>query len=209
MARYWRPVFYFLRARGHSLHAAEDLTQDFFLRLLERKWLVKADSERGRFRTFLLTLLTRFVSDQGPRRAPRQIAFEREQASIHQLLGDADRAYEPAAGETPDGIFMKKWAAALLENVHERLRQFYEDEGRPHWYQLFATSHLAERQEHHPRQEELALQFQLTRDQVRYALDIVEQRYVHFLREEVRDQVGSDAGVGDEIRDLLALLATP
>src|SRR5438552_4149470 len=63
LAAYWKPVFCFLRARGYRLHEAEDLTQAFFLRFLERDWILKVDPQKGRFRTFLLTLLVRFVAD--------------------------------------------------------------------------------------------------------------------------------------------------
>ena len=71
VAGYWRPVFYYLRARGHSFPQAEDVTQDFFMRFFEKNWIQPADPGRGRFRTFLLTILKRFLSDQGPERAPR------------------------------------------------------------------------------------------------------------------------------------------
>ncbi len=67
---YWKPVFRFLRARGYDSHQAEDLTQEFFLRLVQGDWLHRADLQRGRFRTFLLAILTRFLADQGPARAP-------------------------------------------------------------------------------------------------------------------------------------------
>src|SRR4051812_15632506 len=75
IAAYWRPVVAFLRARGHPVHEAEDLTQAFFARAFERDWLRRADPARGRFRTFLLAVLARFVADQGPKRASRQQGF--------------------------------------------------------------------------------------------------------------------------------------
>jgi DNA-directed RNA polymerase specialized sigma24 family protein len=115
LGSYWKPVFYFLRARGLPLHEAEDVTQDFFARFLERDWLKRADQTRGRFRTFLLTLLNRFVSDRGARRAPRQEVFDRTIVSVHSLLGDAERTYEPADGETPEAIFMRQWAESLVD----------------------------------------------------------------------------------------------
>src|SRR5262249_40046787 len=75
LGRYWKPVFYYLRARGYPLHKAEDLTQDFLLRFWSRDLLQKADPRRGKFRTFLLAVLRNFLSDQGPR-APLQHRFE-------------------------------------------------------------------------------------------------------------------------------------
>jgi len=203
---YWKPVFCFLRARGYSLHQAEDLTQEFFLRLLERDWLHRADPQRGRFRTFLLTVLTRFLADQGPDRAPRQKAFETQVVSISSLISDQERTYEPPGDETPETIFMKQWAVGLLDKVREQLRQFYQTTGQPAWYELFATLHFAGQSEQRLSQQDLAERFGLTRDQGRYALEVVEKRFAHLLRREVGEQVGSDAEVGEEIRELLALL---
>ncbi|MBV9125168.1 MAG: sigma-70 family RNA polymerase sigma factor [Planctomycetes bacterium] len=206
IAGYWKPVFYFLRARGYPLHQAEDLTQDFFTRFLEGNWIGKADQNRGRFRSFLLRILIHFLSDQGPRRAPRQQRFEQQLLSINSLVGGDDRTYEPPVHETPETIFMKQWAAALVANVLERLRAFYREEDRAAWYDVFAASYQPSPPEEPPTQQALAERFGMSRDQVRYALEIVQKRFAHFLREEVRDQVHSEAEVADEIRDLLALL---
>lgn len=203
---YWKPVFYFLRAKGVPLHEAEDTTQAFFLRFLERDWLKRADQSRGKFRTFLLTLLNRFLSDHGARRAPRQEVFDRTIASVHGLLGDAERSYEPAGGETPEVIFMRQWAAGLLEGVLNRLRGFYEEEGKSTWYELFVATHLTGATATRPSQRELGERHGMTRDQVRYALDVVERRFKHYLTEELRDQVAFDAELDEEIRELQAFL---
>ena len=85
MARYWKPVFYFLRARGRPLHHAEDLTQEFFLRLLEHKWLDKADSQRGRFRTYLASDVRRLGNVLTLRKLGVPIAQIRE---LLNLAGD-------------------------------------------------------------------------------------------------------------------------
>lgn len=203
---YWKPVFYFLRAKRYPVQAAEDLTQEFFLRVLERNWLQKADPQRGRFRSYFLKILTRFLSDQGPQRAPRQLDFERRLVSIGSLISDVERSYEPATDSTPETIFMKEWAAALVQKVLQRLRQFYENEGRPAWFELFAACHFVTEPGKRPSQQELGQRYGMTRDQVRYALEMVEKRFKHFLREEVHDQVGSKAEVGKEVRELMAHL---
>jgi len=205
IARYWRPVFCFLRAGGHGLHAAEDLTQEFFTRFIERDWLRRADPERGRFRTFLLTILVRFLSDLGDRRAPRQQVFERRFVSVESLLRDEDRRYEPPSGETAEAIFMRQWAAALVAEVRRRLRKLCADRDRADWYDVFAAAHGIDG-DAGATQQALADRFAMTRDQVRYALEQVQRWFVVLLRAEVRDHVDCDADVGDEIRELLALL---
>ena len=206
VAAYWKPVFCFLRARGYPVAEAEDLTQEFFLRILQRDWLRTADPRRGRFRTFLLTLLVRFLSDQGPRRAPRQKRFERQIASIEGLIGAAERSYEPPAGQTPEAIFMRQWAAALVGQVLQRLRRSCAEDGRTIWYEVFAALRLGASQDDPDSQHALAERFGVTRDQVRYALKQAQERFVGLLRAEVRDQNGSEADVGEEIRELMALL---
>ena len=206
LASYWKPVFYFLRARGLPLHEAEDVTQAFFVRFLERDWLKRADQTRGKFRTFLLTLLSRFRSDRGQKQARRQEVFDRRIVSFQGLLGETERAYEPADDETPEAVFMRQWASVLFDRVLQRLRRFYEDEGRPAWYELFAATHLTRATATRPSQRELGERLGITRDQVRYALEVVERRFKHYLEEEVRDQVASEADIGDEIGELFQLL---
>lgn len=205
---YWKPVFCFVRARGFSQHRAEDLTQEFFLRLVEREWLERADPQRGRFRTFLLTVLTRFLSDQSPGRAPRQGVFDERLVSIQCLLSDAEKNYDPPVDETPESIFMRQWAVALVAHVLQRLRLFYDEQGNPRWYEVFAATYELTGFHGRVSQEELSKRFGLTRDQVRYALDLTQKRFEHFLREEVRDQVGSESEIDNEVLELMALLGS-
>lgn len=207
LSAYWRPVYCFLRARGHAVHAAEDLTQGFFLRFLEKDWIGPADRARGRFRTFLLTLLTRFVADCGAARAPRQRAFEGGLLSLQGLMTDADRGYEPPTDRTPEAVYMKQWASALVERVLVRLREVLAAEGQVAWHDVFSASHFPPPGEEPRTQEQLAARFGVTRDQIRYATQQAEARFSALLRGAIRDQVGTDAEVGEEVRELLALLA--
>lgn len=208
LARYWKPVFYFLRVRGYPLPNAEDLTQEFFLRLFERDWMSRADQERGRFRTFLLTLLTRFLSDDGPRRAGKQITFERQVVPISSLIADEDRRFEPSGSETPESVFYKQMAVELVDRARRRLQQFYDGQGLSPWYELFATVHSTEPGEPRLSQNDLAARHQLSVDQVRYRLSQSEQQFAALLRDEVRDQVSSENEVEPEIHELLHLLAS-
>lgn len=196
-----------LRLHLYPLPNAEDLTQEFFLRLFERDWMSRADQQRGRFRTFLLTLLTRFLSDDGPHRAGKQMTFERQIAPISSLIADEDRRFEPSGSETPEAVFHKKMAIELVDRARRRLKQFYEEQDVPQWYELFAAVHSAEPTEARLSQKELAARHQFSVDQVRYRLSQSEQQFAALLREEVRDQVSSEDEVESEIYDLLHLLA--
>jgi RNA polymerase sigma-70 factor (ECF subfamily) len=206
IAGYWKPVFYFLRARGYSFHDAEDMTQDFFTRFLDRDWIRAADGNRGRFRTFLLTILTRFVADQGPRRAKKQQTFDRHLVPISALVGDDERSYEPPTTETPDAIFMKQWAKAVIGQVQSELRAWAESKGRPDWHSIFDAHHFPPPGEPRPSQQALATKFAVTREQVKYAIEQMDAQFVETLRTVVVDQTGG-GDVDVEICELERLLA--
>lgn len=203
---YWRPVFYYLRARGKSVQQAEDLTQEFFLRFVQREWLAPADPSRGRFRSFLLTILSRFVADQSPKRAPRQHTFEQQFVPISALLGENERSFAPSETETPEDIFMRQWARSVVGNVRRRLKIWCADNGRPDWYRVFAAFNLLGDVGPRMTQEGIARKLNLSRDQVRYALAQTKQQFVDLLHAEIADQVGSSADIGEEIQELEQLL---
>jgi RNA polymerase sigma-70 factor (ECF subfamily) len=205
LSAYWKPVFCYLRARGHSAPDAEDRTQEFFLRFLAKGWLRPADPQRGRFRDFLLTLLKRFAYDQTAR-ARAQTKFEQGFVSVQALMQDGDRAYEPPARATPEEEFRAQWKAKVLAAVREGLRAYYQGLNKPKaWqrYEIFAAFQFVDRSEDQPTQEALAARFGVSRDQVRYALDEVGKRHARLVRQELRDQVSSEAELEEELRDLL------
>jgi RNA polymerase sigma-70 factor (ECF subfamily) len=205
LAGYWRPVFYFLRAKGCSHHQAEDLTQEFFTQFFQRDWIRRADRGRGRFRTFLLTILTRFVSDQGPR-APKQQQFDNRLVCISALMGDDERSFEPAAGQTPEQIFMQRWAQAVVDTVSKGVEAWCQDRGRPDWYQIFRASHFPPSGSR-VSQQALAAQFHVSRDQVRYGLEEVSRKFVELLRAEVSQQVTCTDDLEQELHELQRLVA--
>ncbi len=206
IAVYWRPVFHFVRRWGHDVVASEDLTQEFFLRLVERDWISQADRSRGRFRTFLLTLLTRFLADQGPKRAPRQKTFDRQMVHVSALVKDEDRLFEPPRGATPEELFMKQWAEALVDDVRRALQSWCDKRGRPDWYAIFTAHHFPPSPHEHPTQEVLAQRFRCSRDQVRYAVEQTNEQFACLFRAAVAEQVGSEKDVEAEIHEIEKLL---
>src|ERR1700689_3238688 len=118
---YWYPLYAYLRRRGYSADQAQDLTQEFFIRLLEGRYLDRADPEKGRFRSFILTSLKFFVADE----ADRQRAHKRGGGAVVPLeLSSGEDRYqrEPAHDETPERIYERRWALSVLDRVVERLR---------------------------------------------------------------------------------------
>jgi RNA polymerase sigma-70 factor (ECF subfamily) len=204
---YWRPVFYFIRAKGYRLEQAEDLTQEFFLRLLDRDWIARADPARGRFRNFLLTILNRFLADQSGTRAPKQRQFDHHLVPISTLVRDEDRTFEPTVNETPEELFMRQWAKAVVGKAQADLAAWCRSQGRAAWYDIFAAVHSPPTGEPPLTQQAAAARFGVTRDQVRYALEQTAQRFVELLAAEVSDQVESPAEIQSELNDLNRLLA--
>ncbi len=206
IAAYWRPVFYFIRAKGYSLHRAEDLTQEFFLRFYERGWIERADQQRGRFRTFLLTILTRFLADKGDQRAPRQEVFDNRLVTLSALMSDSERTFEPPDNRTPEEIFMQHWAQAVIAHVQRCLEACCAQQGRPDWYRMFCQVYFPSPGGPRITQQALADQLHLTRDQVRYGLEEVNRQFVELFRAEVAEQVGEGVDLDTEIRELQSLL---
>jgi hypothetical protein len=161
-------------------------TGRFFLTSVTCGWLARTDQTRSHFRDFLRTILKRFVS-------------------IHSLMEDSDRAYESPDTEMPEEAFDRAWKAALLQTVRRNLEAHYAAATDPEErlrFQVFAALHLGDREGNRPTQEAVARRFGITRDQVRYAVEQVRKRSERLLRQEIRDQVGVDGDVEEEIRKL-------
>src|SRR3954469_8808291 len=120
-AAYWYPVYAYIRRRGHDAHRAQDLAQQFFARLLEKEFLAGLEPDRGRFRSFLLTCVARFLANEREYEAARKRGGGRPVVSID--AADAERRYrlEPSHSETAEVLFARRWALELLERAFARL----------------------------------------------------------------------------------------
>src|SRR5450432_991687 len=119
---YWYPLYAYLRRRGYAAHRAQDLTQEFFIRVLEGRYLDRADPEKGRFRSFILTSLKFFAADE----ADRQRAHKRGGGVLVPLefsSGEERYQREPGHDDTPERIFERRWALTVLDRVVEKLRE--------------------------------------------------------------------------------------
>src|SRR5712691_8585150 len=118
---YWYPLYAYLRRRGYTADQAQDLTQEFFICVLEGRYLDRADPEKGRFRAFLLTSMKFFLADE----ADRNRAQKRGGGAVLSLefsLGEDRYQREPMHDETPERIFERRWAFLVLDRVVEKLR---------------------------------------------------------------------------------------
>jgi RNA polymerase sigma-70 factor (ECF subfamily) len=126
---YWNPIYAFLRRYGHDHHAAKDVTQGFFVYLLEEGLLQKANPERGRFRSYLLGALKFFVSNQQARERALKRGGGVIMVSVDAEAADAQQFSEPSTTMTPERLFDRKWALAVLGEAMERLAAEYRRVG--------------------------------------------------------------------------------
>jgi RNA polymerase sigma-70 factor (ECF subfamily) len=199
---YWPPLYAFIRRRGHSAHEAEDLTQEFFSKLLEKDYLHNVGPEKGRFRTFLLVCLKRFLANE----YDRATALKRGggQRPISFDFGHAERQYslEPAHELTAERLFERRWALTLLEQVLSRLQREMHAAGKGELFDGLKIYLAA--QQHAPPHAETAAALAMSDGAVKVAVHRLRQRYRRLVREEVQRTVGENDDVDEEISRLLA-----
>jgi RNA polymerase sigma-70 factor (ECF subfamily) len=202
---YWYPLYAYVRRRGHPAPDAQDLTQAFFARLLEHNWVGAADRERGRFRTFLLTAMSRFLSDEWDRLRAQKRGGGVVHVPVQLDTAETRYGHEPADDDTPEQCFERRWALTLLETVLQRLRVEYERAGKS---ELFATlnSSLVGGLESQP-YAELAAQLGMNEGAVKVAVHRLRKRYRHLLRAEIAQTTAGTEDMEDELRHLFAVLA--
>jgi RNA polymerase sigma-70 factor (ECF subfamily) len=123
---YWYPLYAFVRRRGYPFEKAQDLTQEFFVRLLEKEFLGKADRNRGKFRTFLLAALKNFLAHQSEKDRAAKRGGDRIHFSIHATEGEKRYLSEPIENMTPDKLYEKRWATTVIEQALQDLRMEYK-----------------------------------------------------------------------------------
>ena len=204
---YWYPLYAYVRRRGHSPHDAQDLTQAFFLRLLERNWVDAADRERGRFRTFLLTAMSRFLSDEWDKLRAQKRGGGVVHVPVQLDTAETRYGHEPVARGTPEQEYERRWALTLLDTVLHRLRTEYERAGKA---ELFAglNPSLVGGRESQP-YAALASKLCMSEGAVKVAVHRLRKRYRLLLRAEIAQTMAETEDVDDELRHLFAVLAGP
>jgi len=200
---YWYPLYAYLRRLGYTADQAQDLTQEFFIRLLEGRYLDRADREKGRFRAFLLTSLKFFVADEGD----RQRAYKRGGRAVVSLefwSGEERYQREPAHDETPEHIFERRWALSVLDRVVETLRNEFVHHGRPEHFERLKVFLLGHSDAPY---SELAHEMNTSEGALKVAIHRLRKRYRELFRQEIADTVADPAEVESELRFLAAVLS--
>ena len=202
---YWYPLYAYVRRRGHPAQDAQDLTQAFFARLLERNWVGDADREQGRFRTFLLTAMSRFLSDEWDKMRAQKRGGGVAHVPVQLDTVETRYGHEPADNCTPEQCYEHQWALTLLDNVLQRLRTEYEHEGKGDLFTRL-NSCLVGGRETQP-YAELAVQLRMNEGAVKMAVHRLRKRYRKLLRAEIAETMAVTEDVDGELRHLFAVLA--
>jgi RNA polymerase sigma factor (sigma-70 family) len=206
---YWRPVFSFVCRRGYSTEDAQDLTQDFFVMILESDWLQHADASRGRFRSFLLKSLQNFLNHAREKKHARKRGGDVQFVSWDDWMAEAPSqlSISPQALETlpADRIFDLRWAATVVEHALRRLGEECEAKGRRRLFDALSCHLTAERTD--MSYADLAKNLGVDESVIKKQLHNLRERYRWLLRAEVAHTVTNPDDVDAEIRHLCAALA--
>jgi RNA polymerase sigma factor (sigma-70 family) len=201
---YWYALYAFVRRQGYDVPDAQDLTQEFFARFLDKKYIQRADPERGRFRTFLLACLKNFLANEWDRAQTVKRGAAFKTISWDEHVAENQFIAEPATGASPEDAFEKRWAAMLLEQVLVRLGEEFAKAGNTeafHALKVFlwgADSSVS--------YAELSAQLSLSEGAARVAVHRFRQRYRELLRTTIGDTVADPKDVDDELRHLISVI---
>jgi RNA polymerase sigma factor (sigma-70 family) len=197
---YWYPLYAFLRRQGYDADKAQDLTQGFFARLLEKHYLDDVRPERGRFRTFLLTSLKHFALNEHDReqaikrgRGVRVVPLEVETA-------EGLYALEPRDDSTPESVFERRWALTLLDRALARVRSEYAGVGKEALFDRLRP-YLVREDDARP-YIALGSELEMSEGAIRVAVHRLRRRFAAVLRDEIASTVSSDREVDEELKYL-------
>lgn len=204
---YWFPLYAYVRRSGHTSHDAQDLTQDFFARLLEKDFLKDVQQTRGKFRSFLLAALKHHLSHQRERARTKKRGRGLVPFSLD--FADAENRYnlEPEDPATPERLFERRWALTLLDRVLRRLEDEHARAGKANTFAGLKEFLTAGRGSRPYRRvaEELAM----TEGAVKVAVHRLRRRYRELLKEEIAQTVADPAEIDDELCELFAAVGSP
>lgn len=204
-ALYWSPIYAFVRRRGYERDDAEDMTQAFFTRLLEKGTIAAAQRERGKFRTFLLASLKHFLADEQDKARAQKRGGGAFVMSLDVDAAEAGYSAEAVERLTPDKVFERKWALQLLERVMRLLEAEYAAHGQGDLFEKLRFCLCGDRQGVPYAQLSDALN--MSEGAVKVAVHRLRKRYREKLREEIAHTVARPEEIEEELRYLFQALA--
>ena len=200
---YWYPVYAFVRRSGHSTDAAADLTQAFFVRMLEKRYLKDARRDRGRFRSFLLASLSHFLSNERDREQAQKRGGGFRHVPFEPTTGEARYRLEPADDLTPERIYERRWTLTVLDQAMARLSAGYETRDRR---ELFLRLKPGLSGDGPVSYREVADALGISEGSLRVAAHRLRKEYASALRATIAETVERPEDVDDELRYLLEVV---
>lgn len=200
--QYWPPLYAFVRRRGHSPHDAKDLTQEFFARFLEKRWLGTADQSRGKLRTFLLTAMKHFLANEWDKSQTLKRGGQQVITSLDEDLGESLLA--SAATLPDDSAYDRGWALTLLQTTLHRLQDEYASAGKLRDYEILKPSLTAARGEID--YDFISKELNILPSSARTFIHRIRQRFRELFRAEVAGTVATDDNLEEEILAVITAL---
>src|SRR5947209_1766481 len=201
---YWYPIYAFVRRQGQTVENAQDLTQEFFLRVLQDNYFQVADPQRGRLRSFLLTSLKHFLINEWEKARTAKRGGAQSIFSLDEQDAEGRYLTEPIDGMSPEKVYEKRWAVTLLEQALARLRAEYAKQNNGAMFDAlkpFISGETAE-----GGYGALAQRFEMSEGSLRVAAHRLRERYREALRTEVASTLATPTDIDDELRHLMIVL---
>jgi DNA-directed RNA polymerase specialized sigma24 family protein len=204
---YWPPLYTFVRRRGYPPADAEDMVQGFFLHLFEQNTLGRADREKGRLRTFLLTSLQNFLLKQRDRMRAIKRGGGHQIVSFDEKLPEAEASMLATSHLSDVTSYDVAWAPTIVTRAWKNVRERFSAEGRREWVDAMRPF-VAGGTAVPPNQEEIAKRLGTSVENLRVSLSRLRQTYRHALRAEVASTVSNPADIDDELHYVYQVLTS-
>jgi RNA polymerase sigma-70 factor (ECF subfamily) len=202
---YWYPLYAYVRRRGNAAEKAKDLTQEFFYRLLSKDYLKAADREKGKFRTFLLVAMKRFLANEWRHDIAQKRNPGQPLVPIDQDWAEDTYFHEPADDVTPETLYERRWALLLLERAMDEVRQQMAASGKENLYE--ALNHTLGGAGPSKPYAEIARDFDMNENAVTQAAHRMRRSYREKLRAAIAETVARPEDVEEEIQHLLSIFS--
>ena len=201
---YWPPLYSYARRHGYSVEEAQDLTQAFFARFLEKRDVQAADPQRGRFRSFLLTSFKHFVANEHDRERAKKRGGGQVPIALEVETAEARYAAEPPDTLTPEALFERQWALGVIDRAMAVLRADLVKAGKEATFEHLKGLLIGEKEE--GGYAEIARTLGTTEGAIKVTVHRLRRRFRDQLRVEIGATVSDDSEIDDEIRYLIAVL---
>jgi RNA polymerase sigma factor (sigma-70 family) len=202
--RYWQPLYSYARRQGYSVEQAQDLTQAFFARFLEKRDVQDADPGRGKFRSFLLSSFKHFLANEYDRERAKKRGGDQVMIALEVDAAEARYAAEPADELTPEMLFERQWALALIDRVMTTLRADLARSGKEATFDQLKGLLMGEKEE--GGYAHIARALGTTEGALKVTVHRLRRKFQNALRAEITATVSDDSEIDEEIRYLIGVL---